>query len=514
MHLENKDMKQISFYLALVFTVSSIYPKYVFADTIPDSTQIYGVWDMAGSPYIVMGLATIPADSSLTIEPGVHVEFKSSTNDSAFIIQYLDIGWIKAYGKLIAVGSETDSITFTSNGVGYWGGIHFEDVAEKNLMKYCSITKCRSIEDELIPGENYAGGLSLKNSQASIEHSNLSNNYIGVFAWSSQVSLNQNEIRNNYDGVVYFESSGKVSSSLISGNYDEGISSHTSAIIIENNLIEEQLQGIQSYESFDTIVGNVIRNNLWGGIEITRCNPLVFKNIIYGSNSGIRCSGSPRIANNTVVNNKYFGIYCDWDAKPYIINNIVYGNDSLILYDANDTVVFANNLLQVNAIPAGLTDAGGNIFNEDPLFVDPGNEDFSFVPASPCVNTGIAYFEWEDEVLLELEPGQYTGIAPDIGALESTYVGVKNDFSMLQKQSIIVVYPNPARGETINFYCNEAKTGYEYIVIKNMIGSIIHQQKVHDDKNIINISDWPAGIYLAVVYKEGITIGQTKIIVQ
>ncbi|MEZ5083801.1 MAG: right-handed parallel beta-helix repeat-containing protein [Bacteroidales bacterium] len=507
-------MKRISFYLAIVFTVFSICPVYVLADSIPDSTQIYGVWNMAGSPYIVMGLATIPVDSILTIEPGVQVQFKSSTNDSAFIIQYLDIGWIKSYGKLIAVGSETDSITFTSNGEGYWGGIHFENVSETSLMNYCSVKKCSSIGDELIPGETYAGGLTFKNSQASIENSNLSNNYIGVFAWGSQVSLNQNKIRNNNDGVVYFESSGKVSSSLIIDNSEDGITSHTSAIIIENNLIEEQLQGIHSYESFDTIIGNVVRNNLWGGIEITRCNPFVFRNIVYGSNSGISCNGSPRIANNTIVNNNYFGIYCDWHAKPYIINNIIFGNNSLILYDADDTVVFANNLLQVNAIPTGLTDAGGNIFNEDPIFIDPVNEDFSLEAGSPCINSGIDYFEWEGEALLELEPGQYTGIAPDMGAIESTYVGIKNDFSMSQRPNMMLVYPNPASGEIINFYCAGAKSGYEYIVIQNMLGSIIHQQELHNDKNIINISDWTPGIYLVFVYNEEMVIRQTKFVVQ
>ncbi|MCD6112385.1 MAG: right-handed parallel beta-helix repeat-containing protein [Bacteroidales bacterium] len=507
-------MKRLSFYLALLFAVFLLYPEFAIADTIPDSTQIYGIWNTSGSPYVIMGLATIPIDSTLTIEPGVQVKFKSSTNDSAFIIQYLDIGWIKAYGKLIAIGSETDSIIFISLGEGCWGGIHFENVAESIHLKYCKIEKCKSISDELIPGETYAGGLTYKNTHALIENSNLSNNYLGVFAWNSEVDLMSCNVSYNIAGAFYFESSGKVASSMFSDNYDFGVRSHTSSVIIENNILEEALQGIHSYESLDTIVGNVVRNNLWGGIEITRCNPLVFRNVIYGSNSGIRCTGSPRIANNTVVNNNYFGIYCGWHAKPYIINNIIYGNNSLILYDADDTVVFANNLLQANAIPAGLTDAGGNIFNEDPMFVDPGNEDFSLNAGSPCINTGIDYFEWEGEVLLELEPGQYTGIAPDIGAFESTYVGVKNDFPMSQRQNMMFVYPNPASGETINIYCDGAETGYEHLVIQNMMGSIIHQQEIHDDKNMINISDWTPGIYLAAVYKEGMAIGQTKIIVQ
>ncbi|MCF8368144.1 MAG: T9SS type A sorting domain-containing protein [Bacteroidales bacterium] len=507
-------MKRLTIYLTLLISIFSIHPQKGLADTIPDSTQIFGNWNISGSPYVVMGLATIPFDSTLTIESGVRVEFKSSSNDSAFIIQYLDIGWIKANGSLIALGSETDSIVFTSLGEGRWGGIHFENVYDSIQLNYCSIGKCKSISNEQIPGEAHAGGLTFHYSQAIIENTNLSNNHIGMFAWSSDVFLNQNKITNNSDGVVYFESSGKVSSSLIRNNYNEGISSHTSATIIENNLIEGQLQGIHSYESYDTITGNLVRDNLWGGIEISRCNPLVYKNIVYGSNSGIRCTGSPRIINNTVVNNNYFGIYCGWQARPYLINNIIYGNSSLILYDSDDTVVFANNLLQLDTIPTGLTNAGGNIFNDDPMFADPGNDDFSLDAGSPCINTGIAYFEWEGAVILELEPGQYTGIAPDIGASESTYVGVNNNFSMLQRQNMVLVYPNPAHAETINFYFVGTKTEHAYIVIQNMIGAIIHQQEMQNDRNVLNIRNWTPGIYLAVVCQGGRAIAQTKVIVQ
>lgn len=483
-------MKRLSFYFFIVFYVNSMHPESVLADTIPDSTQIYGIWNIEGSPYVIMGLANIPPDSTLTIEPGVRVEFKSSTNDSAFVIQYLDIGWIKANGKMIALGTESDSIIFTSSGEGCWGGIHIEYSSESSHFKYCNIGKCRTINDETIPGENYVGGLTFKNTQAVIENSDLSHNYIGVFAWNSEIILTQNRINNNITGADYFESSGKVSSSLFSDNYDYGIVSHTSSVNMESNIIEEQLQGIHSYESYDTIIGNVVRNNLWGGIEITRCNPLVFRNVIYGSNSGIRCNGNPRIVNNTVINNNYFGIYCNWHAKPILINDIIYGNGSLINYDADDTVVFANCLLQVNTLPADLIDAGGNIFNEDPLFFDPGNEDFSLSAGSPCINTGLAYFEWDGEVMLNLDPGQYTGIAPDIGAIESTVVSIKEDFSMWQGQNRMIVYPNPSTGGMIRIYYQGAETAKGYIVVLNSMGYPLLKQEIYGAENVINISDY------------------------
>ena len=505
-------MKSFLFYLSILFPIFLVQPEFVLADTIPDSTQIYGIWDLSGSPYVIMGLATIPSGSTLLIEPGVCVEFKSSTNDSAFVIQYLDIGWIKAYGNMNAQGTESDSIIFTSSGEGNWGGIHFLETSQGSLLKHCSIRKCRSISDELIPGETYPGGLTFNNSQAVIESSDLSYNYIGVFAWNSDIILTQNRISNNIRGVNYFESSGNITSTLVSNNYDYGISSHTSSVNMNNNVIEEQLQGIQSYESNDTIIGNVIRDNLWGGIHITRCNSLVFRNVIYGSNSGIRCSGSPRIVNNTIINNNYFGIYCDWDAKPILINDIIYGNGSLITYDANDTVVFANCLLQVDNLPTGLIDAGGNIFNEDPMFFDPGNYDYSLSVGSPCINGGLSFFELGGEVILDLGTDQYTGSAPDIGAIESMFLGINDQSSNWSWEDRIVVYPNPSKGETIRIYC--LGIGKGNLVVLNPMGSQVHQQGIRGAENVININNWPSGIYIVVVYEEGKAIGQAKIVVQ
>jgi hypothetical protein len=418
---------------------------------------------------------------------------------------------------MIATGTETDSITFSSSGEGYWGGIHFENVTESSQLKYCSVTKCRKISDQL-PGsdETYAGGLTFFKSQALIENSDLSDNEIGMLADSSEIIISQSRACNNInDGLLYCEvSSGKVSSSLLSNNSYAGIITQNSSVIIENNVLEEHLEGIASYESVDTIIGNVLRNNLWCGITNSYCNPFIFRNVIYGSNSGISCEGNPLIVNNTITENYYFGIYCGWNAKPLLINDIIYGNGNLILYDTDDTVVVANCLLQADTVPAGLTDAGGNIYNEDPLFIDPGNYDFSLNSASPCINTGIAYFEWDGEVLLNLIPAQYTGNAPDIGAIETTILGVKDDFDNLQGRSRLTVYPNPSAGEMIKVHYQEAESGNLYLDIINVTGSPVHHQKLNSNDCVVNIANLPAGVYLLIVYEEGKILDKAKIVVR
>src|SRR5947207_10974675 len=69
-------------------------------------------WNLAGSPYIVVGNAIVSQGYTLTINPGVVVKF-----DSAKTIQI--------NGKLIAIGTVASRITFTANqaspNVGHWG---------------------------------------------------------------------------------------------------------------------------------------------------------------------------------------------------------------------------------------------------------------------------------------------------------------------------------------------------------------------------------------------------------
>ncbi|HEC04537.1 MAG TPA: right-handed parallel beta-helix repeat-containing protein, partial [Phycisphaerales bacterium] len=61
--------------------------------------EVSGVWDTDGSPYILVGNATVPEDESLTIEPGVVVVFGE---DLTLVVN----------GQISAVGTEEDTIRF------------------------------------------------------------------------------------------------------------------------------------------------------------------------------------------------------------------------------------------------------------------------------------------------------------------------------------------------------------------------------------------------------------------
>ena len=71
-------------------------------------------WTFSGSPYIITGDVTVNGGYTLTIEPGVSAKFEAATR-------------LIILGKLVAKGTDTDRILFTSNDPaptkGSWGGI-------------------------------------------------------------------------------------------------------------------------------------------------------------------------------------------------------------------------------------------------------------------------------------------------------------------------------------------------------------------------------------------------------
>src|SRR5207248_1080840 len=97
-----------------IFSISSVCGQTNVSGFISANTT----WNLSGSPYIVVGNALLSQGYKLTINPGVVVKF-----DSAKTLQ-ID-------GELIALGTNSERITFTSNKsipkAGDWGEIHFAD---------------------------------------------------------------------------------------------------------------------------------------------------------------------------------------------------------------------------------------------------------------------------------------------------------------------------------------------------------------------------------------------------
>ena len=124
----------ISFFIFLLFVITN----FCFAQTNIPQGDVSGIWTIENSPYLIYGDLEIPNDSTLTIEPGVTIEFQGHYK-------------LNVEGRLLAVGTESDTIVFTINDTtgfsnidipdGGWHGITFNPSAgnDSSMIIYCKL---------------------------------------------------------------------------------------------------------------------------------------------------------------------------------------------------------------------------------------------------------------------------------------------------------------------------------------------------------------------------------------
>jgi parallel beta-helix repeat protein len=224
------------------FHLPTVWNENARGDTIVGGTiSADTIWDLSGSPYIIVDNIEIVSGVSLTIEPGVEVKFDGTFN-------------INVMGILYAIGTEASRITITSNKAtplpGDWGSIGVGGHAE---IKYCdisygsaaidlgnsnnNITDNNILYNELsgvvIIGDDYNNNNILRN--------NISYNKHGIFLNRSFYShIAHNEIfSNSHHGI-----------DIAGGEYN---------VIVSNNISKNQ-NGI--YLSPFAINNHVYHNNI------------------------------------------------------------------------------------------------------------------------------------------------------------------------------------------------------------------------------------------------------------
>src|SRR3990172_9898401 len=139
-------------YRFVIFIIFLLLTPFAFAQTNISGGDVSGTWIKANSPYNVNGEITIPNDSTLTIEPGVEVVF---TGHYKFNVQ----------GRLLAIGTKTDTIVFTINDTtgfhnvnipdGGWSGIRFMNTPSNNDSSKLVFCKLQYGKANTGVGEDY-----------------------------------------------------------------------------------------------------------------------------------------------------------------------------------------------------------------------------------------------------------------------------------------------------------------------------------------------------------------------
>ncbi len=340
----------------IILTFSLFFVDFLSAQT-DVSGNVRGVWTTSGSPYLVTDTIYVQDGDTLIIEPGVIVDFQGHFQ---FYI----------YGYLQAVGTETDSICFTTNPAmnpERWGGLRFDHSDDSCIIQYCRIEYGKAMGS--CP-HNRGGGIYCTHCDPQILNNSITNNSAesGAGTWGG--------------GGIYCDcASPTIMYNIINGNttgHDgAGIYCYWSSPLISNNHIRDNTAGFRG-----------------GGIAcFMYSNPIIKENIIENNSpSGIHSSGSsPKIQNNTIKWNQGNGIYVymyGW-GSVYIVGNLIaknhanYGagvcNEGVSPYIINNTIV--EN--------AALT-CGGGIYNLPVYFP-------LLIPSNPVVIDNILYFNTAPE---------------------------------------------------------------------------------------------------------------------
>ncbi|MFH2142697.1 MAG: right-handed parallel beta-helix repeat-containing protein, partial [Bacteroidota bacterium] len=445
----------------------------LFAQTPISGGTVNGTWTIVGSPYQINGEITIPDGTTLTIEPGVLVEFQGHYK-------------LNVQGRLLAIGTEADTITFTvqpdSLATG-WHGIRFDNTPAANdssKIAYCKLQYGNATGSS----PDYHGGAIYINSFSKllIANNNISNNSTssnsgyggGIYCSHANPIIINNNITNNsadgngggiccsYANPIITNNTIRNNSTAYSGG---GIYFMASSIFLSDNVIRDNyasqrgggIYGLSSVNSSNIsvalpfITNNIICNNTsdyeGGGFYCNQLFTLSLKNNTICNNSSPTGGGicliksTPLLINNTICNNSTSGIYCD-ESNPTLINTILYGNAYQVYLDNsfshNSQPTFHNCNIEGGTgsfiVSAGTyTGVYSNCTDINPQFVSPSggagtgfdgvSADWQLQGGSDCIDAGAIWSRKDgDNSVADIGTYATTGYAAT-GNLPSGSVG-------------------------------------------------------------------------------------------
>lgn len=431
--------------------------------------SVEGIWE-SKYIYIIMSETYIENGKSLIIEPGTLIKFRDGQS-------------MTAYGKLIAIGTNSEPIVFTTNSKtkspGLWYGIKVQN--DSTVFENCIIECC----DNCI----YA-----PNANFTIIKSKIRNftNY-GIYLEDNEPIIKNNEI---YD----FKSS---------YGYGIIIINNLSEAVIECNSIYNGIIGISSCGECIFRNNSISNMNLCGVSLTDNYTQTTFQNnFVSDCKTGILTSSylNINILNNTIIRNEK-GIISNSLLNVIIANNIFFSNNSAIFSNIKtDKISISNNLLwqtsadnyfNIDIVGLGKIvtknknghdiDSYFNLY-QDPLFID--NTPPFLSANSPCIGAGNP--EYSENIGFDS-----TGMCPDILTSVPFYP------VMPKTADNAVNYPNPCTISTnIEFILqNDSHVRIEIYDITGNMKSVAFEKHFLSGRNVETVSliDFTPGMYYYLI---------------
>ncbi|MEY3398762.1 MAG: hypothetical protein RL220_1356, partial [Bacteroidota bacterium] len=365
---------------ALLGLCAILSPLFILATDIP-AGNVSGVWDAAGSPYVITGHIRVPAGQTLIIQPGTQVQFSGAY-------------YLRVLGNLTAQGAAGDSITITSTATNItWRGIKMDslDMASDTVrISHCRINKL------------YNDGIQIVGtSKVIVERSRIYGNtqmYVScVYAYNGSPLIRYNHFHNNtgYSGIHGASIRVTDSNAIIEYNTfknNTAPNGEAGVTVWRNNIATQPVIRFNTFDNNDTsggcaigihsncvphIEGNVFQNNnasfnggcMWIGYVqvgyVQIINNTFLNNgsaaqggCIYGVNSKILVSGCEFAGNTSTIQGAAIYVYdeCDLIVEDCVFRNNDGNNGSNIVH-VND-----HSDIQMNRCVFRNNESGGGAF--------------------------------------------------------------------------------------------------------------------------------------------------------
>ncbi len=368
----------------------TVYWEAFHGGTLTEDTTL----STSGYPYAITDDIIVPAGVTLTIEPGVTLQFQKD--------RWL---WVKEGGRLLAEGTAAQPIVFTRQGSDYWGGILLECTQADNRISHAVIEYTREVISCPRTHGVSAYGSRVTIADSIIRHTDFSD-AVQTYPWGGYdptIYLLRNEIYDIQRDAVHVTGGyaliqGNHIHDVRHGDYEfEGIEvSHmvTPALLLDNHIHDVSDDCLDLNHSSAIIERNELHHCGDKGISIGHpCSTTLVNNLIYnclgkdedpysGTGIAVKDGAVSHIVNNTVSDCKH-GIYLyhGQGGSATVVNCIVWGNEAnLELRDGSVITVTYSDI-------EGGWDGEKNL-DEYPLFRASQGGNYRLLEDSPCVDSG------------------------------------------------------------------------------------------------------------------------------
>ncbi len=486
----------------IILTVAGFYP--VFSQTnVSGGIFSNTTWTKANSPYIVTDTVVVFPGFTLTIQPGVVVKF-----NSAVLLELRQ-------AELIAMGTNTDSITFTSNvslAPGSWEQIILNGGTMTSKFNYCNF---RYATNGLFVG----GGVS-----AIIKNSNFNFNTTGLYGGGAGIIDTCNFINNGIGGYISFSSA-----VMNNCNFSNNQSGLTSTATIINNCTFNHNVGAGFSSGSGGGSGNKINNstfnyNQTGFANARGCS---LNNCTVNHNQSGFITGATisddnvRVKNTTIDSNTVVGIEISNRGDSVFNCQIKYNGVGMIENNTDNAypTIITKNRIENNSIGLQLINTPDNIYCND--ICNNKSYDLKYLATSSFTIANNYWCTTDSASVQALVYDGHNNINYGLVNFMPINTGSCNFNTSIDEHSLsdskINIFPNPASSLlNCSISCNSTSAGK--LNIFDMLGRTISSENIQLISGVntfsTDVSEFSSGIYFLQISETDGNAVQKKFVVK